>query len=81
MAILRRTEKALMRAMCGVKLIEKRSSQELTSLLVLYDTLNGLARASGVQWYLHVLKRDNGDVLRRALNLKWREEEGVGDGV
>ena len=57
MAILRRTEKALMRAMCGVKLIEKRRSQELTSLLVLYDALDGLARASGVQWYLHVLKR------------------------
>ena len=31
-AILRKTEKAMIRAMCGVKLIEKKS-QELTSLL------------------------------------------------
>ena len=29
MAILRRTEEVMMRAMCGVKLIEKRRSQEL----------------------------------------------------
>ena len=44
-----RTEKAMMRAMCGVKIIEKRRSQELMSLLGLKDTLNGLARASGVR--------------------------------
>ena len=33
MAILRKTEKATMRAMCTVKIIEKRRSQELMSLL------------------------------------------------
>ena len=49
MAILRRTEKAMMRAMCGVKIIEIRMSQELMSLLGLKDTLEGLARASGVR--------------------------------
>ena len=48
MAILRRIEKAMMRAMCGVKLIERRRSQELMSLLGLKDTLDGLGRASGV---------------------------------
>ena len=49
MAILRRTEKAMMRAMCGVEMIEKKRSQELMSLLGLKDTLDGLARASGVR--------------------------------
>ena len=49
MTILRRTEKATMRAMCRVKIMEKRRSQELMSLLSLKDTLDGLARASGVQ--------------------------------
>ena len=39
MAILR-TEKAMIRAMSGVKLIEKKKSQKLMSLL---DTLDGLA--------------------------------------
>ena len=43
MAILR-TKKALMRTMCGAKIIEKRS-QELMSLLGLKDTLDRLAKA------------------------------------
>ena len=51
MEILRRTEKAIIRAMCGVKLIDKRRSQELMSLLDLMDTLDELARASEVRWY------------------------------
>ena len=58
MAILRRTEKAKMRAMCGVKLIEKRS-QKLLSLLGLKVMFDGLARASGVRWYGHAFSRDN----------------------
>ena len=70
MAILIRTEKAIMKAMCGVKLIKKRRSQELKSLLGLKNTLDGLARASEVQWYEHVLRRNNGDILRRAWILK-----------
>ena len=49
MAISRRTGKAMIRAMCGVRLIEERRSQELMSLLGLKDTLNGLARASRVR--------------------------------
>ena len=49
MAILRRTENAMMRAMCGVRLIEKRSSQEIMSLLSLKDTFDGLAWVSGVR--------------------------------
>ena len=49
MAILRRTEKAMMRAICGVRLIEKRRSSELVSLPGLKYTLDGLARASGVR--------------------------------
>ena len=48
MAILR-IKKAIMRAMCEVKIFEKRRTQELMSLLGLKDTLNGLARASEVQ--------------------------------
>ena len=77
MAILRRTEKAMMKAMCGVKVIEKRS-QECMSLLGLKDTLDELAKASGVRWYGHVLKRDNDDVLRRALDFEVAGRRGCG---
>ena len=76
MAILR-TEKAMMRAVCEVEMIEKRRSQELMSLLGLKYTLDGLARASGVQWYGHVLRWDNGDVLR-ALDFEVAGRRGRG---
>ena len=64
-----RTGKVMLRAMCGVKLIEKRS-QELMSLLGLKDTLDGLTRMSGAQWYGHVL-RDMFMFEKRKI-LKWR---------
>ena len=38
-------------------MIKKRRSQELTSLLGTKDTLDGLAGASKVRWYEHVLRR------------------------
>ena len=69
---------ALMRAMCGVKMIEKRRSEELMSLLSLKDTLDGLARASGVRWYGHVLRRDNDDLLRKALGFEVAGKTGRG---
>ena len=78
MAVLRRTEKAMMRAMCGVEMIEKRGSQEYMSLLGLTDTLDRLARASGVRWYGPALKRDNGDALRRVLDLEVAGRRGRG---
>ena len=78
MAILKRTEKATMRAMCGVKIIDKKRRQELMSLLGLKDTLDRVARASVVQWYGHILRRDNGDVLRRALDFEVAETRGLG---
>ena len=37
------------------------------SLLGLKDTFDGLARASGVRLYGHVLRRDNDKVLGRAV--------------
>ena len=77
MAILT-TKKAMMRAMCKVKVIEKRTNQELMSLLSLKDTLDRLVRASQVRWYGHVLKRDNGDVLRRPLDFKVAGKRGCG---
>ena len=41
--------KAMMRAMCGVKLIKKRKREEFMSLLGLKDALDGLARANEVR--------------------------------
>ena len=78
MAILR-TGKAMLRAKCyQLELIEKRRSQELTSLLGLKDTLDGPTRANGVRWYGHVLRRDDGIALRRALDFEVARKRGRG---
>ena len=48
------------------------------SLLCLKNTLDGLARAGEVRWYGYVLSRDNGDVLRRALDFEVAGRRGRG---
>ena len=44
----------------------------------LKDTLYGQARTSGVRRYGHVLRRDNGDALRRALDFEVAGRRGRG---
>ena len=48
------------------------------SLLSLKDTLDGLARVSGIRWYGNVLRRDNSDVLKRALDFEVVGRRGRG---
>ena len=57
MAILRRTERAMVRAMCGAKLMEKRRTEELMEMLGLEETAVQMAKANGVRWYGHVLRK------------------------
>ena len=44
--ILKSTEKAMIRAMCGAKLVEKWSSEELMQLHGVRETLDRLAKAN-----------------------------------
>ena len=67
MAVLRRTERAMVRAMCGAKLMEKKKTEDLMVMLGLKETVVQMAKANGVRWYRHVLRRDDGHVLRKAL--------------
>ena len=67
MAILRRTERAMVRAMCGVKLMDRKNTEDLMDSLGLKETVDKLAKANGVRWYGHVLRREEDDVLRKAL--------------
>ena len=48
MAILRRTERAMIRAMCGVKLLDRRNSEELMDMLGLKESLDRMAKASSI---------------------------------
>ena len=72
MAILRRTETAMVRAMCGVKLMEKKRTEDLMEMLGLNETAVQMAKVNGVRWYGHVLRRDEGHVLRKALESEVR---------
>ena len=51
MTISRRTERAMVRSMCAVKLLDRKNVEELMEMLVLKETLNRMAKANGVRWY------------------------------
>ena len=70
MVILRRTKRAMVRAMCGAKLMEKKRTENLMEMLGMKETVVQMAKANGVRWYRHVLRRDDGHVLIKALELK-----------
>ena len=71
-AILRRTERAMVRVMCGAKLLEKKRTEDLMEMLGLKETEVQMAKANGVRWYRHVLRRDDGHVLRKVLEFEVR---------
>jgi len=48
-AILRRTERAMVRAMCGAKLMEKKRTEDLMEMLGLKETVVQMAKANGVR--------------------------------
>ena len=75
-AILRRTERAMVRAMCGQKVVDRKTTEEQMDMLGLKETINRLATANGVRWYGHVLRRDDDSVLRVALESwsDWQEK-------
>ena len=70
MPILRRTERAMVRAMCGAKLMEKKRKENLMEMLGLKETGVQMAKANGVRWYRYVLRRDDGHVLRKELEFE-----------
>jgi len=56
----------MVRTMCGVKLLEKKRTEELTGMLGPEERIITLAKTNGVRWYKHVLRKDKGHVLNEA---------------
>ena len=50
MAILRRTKRAMVRAMCGAKLMEKKSAEDLMEMLSMKETVVQMAKMNRVRW-------------------------------
>ena len=69
-ATLRRTERAMVRSMCGVKLVDRTNMGELLEMLGLKETLDRMAKANGVRWYRHVIRRDDDNILMKAMMLE-----------
>ena len=70
MTILRKTEKALVRLICRVKLVDRKNSEELMEMLGLKETLDEITKVNGVMWYRHMVSRDDESILRRAMMLE-----------
>ena len=70
MAISERTESAMPRSMCAVKLVDRRNNEELMKMLGLEEILDKMAKINGVLWHGQVVRRDDDNVLRKALMLE-----------
>ena len=69
-AILRRTERAMVRSMCRVKLVDRKEMEELMEIVGLKETLDRMAKANGVRWYGHVIRRDDDNILKKAMMME-----------
>ena len=68
--ILQRIKRAMVRNMCGVKLIPKKLTRDILQMLDLNETIDQLAKANSVRWYGHVLRKDENNILRRSLDFR-----------
>ena len=62
--------------MCGVQLKDRRRTTDL--MLMLSETIDRLAKVNSVHWYGHVLRREDGHVLRKALDFELEGERKKG---
>ena len=53
-----------MRVMCGVQFKDREISTDLMFMLGLNEAIDQLAMAHSAHWYGHVLRREDGQVLR-----------------
>ena len=59
-----------MRALCGWKVVAKKTTEEQIGMLRSKETVDGIATANGVRWYGHVLKSNDDSILRVSLDFK-----------
>ena len=60
----------MVRAMCGKKVVDRKTTEEQIYMLGLKETIYRLAIVNRVRWYGHVLRRDDDSVLGVTLNLE-----------
>ena len=65
MGIFQRTDRSMVTAMCGVLLKDRKRSTDLMFMLGLNEAIDQLAMTTSVHWYGDVLRREEGNFLRR----------------
>ena len=70
MAISRRTNRSIVRSMCGVKLVDRKNMEDLMEMLGLKETLDRMAQVNGVKWYGQVIRRYDDNILIKAMMLE-----------
>ena len=70
MANLRRTERAMVRSMCKVKLVDGKNTEELMEMLGLKKTLDRMAKTNGVRWCGHVIRREDDNILKKEMMME-----------
>ena len=68
MGILQSIERSMVTAMFGVNFNDRKRSMDWMFMLGLNEYIDQLANSAC--WYGHVLRREDGHVMRRALDLK-----------
>ena len=58
--------------------VEKKRTEDLMEMLGLKETVVQMAKANGVRWYGNVLRRDDGHVLRKALEFEVKGKRKCG---
>ena len=76
--ILQSIERSMLSAICVVQLKDRKRSANLMFILGLNETMDQLAMASSVRWYVHVLRREDGHVLRRPLDFEVESQRKKG---
>ena len=69
-----RTEMSMIRWMCGVKLNERKKSEELRELLGL-EPVSLMIKKSRLRWFGHVERKDDNDWVKRCITLKALDRE------
>ena len=69
----------MVRAMCGVRFKNRKRSKDVMLMLGFSETVGHLSMANSVCWHGHVLKREDGHVLKMAMEFEVEGERKKGN--
>ena len=68
--LLRKTEKAMIKATCRMKLIDRKSIKKLMQMSGVTVLMETMVRAAAVRWYGYILQTEESNILKKVLNFE-----------